>query len=212
MQGGKAVLSADGVYRYQLLRRWGRGASIVAFVMLNPSTADAHRDDATIRRCIAFAKRWGHDGLVVVNLFAYRATDPTKLDEAADPVGPDNDDHIRQACQGASRVVCAWGAHPKAAKRAPAVVQLLPRGIQCLGLTSSGHPRHPLYMANRTRPTHFHLGSEGSLTKEKIGSRGPARQPGGAQGTASAKGRRIARTPVPFAAVMGRATGTATSA
>ena len=54
-------------------RRWCEG-SLVAFVLLNPSTADEEGDDPTIRRCIGFAQRHGFGGLEAVNLYAYRAT------------------------------------------------------------------------------------------------------------------------------------------
>ncbi|TMF61888.1 MAG: DUF1643 domain-containing protein, partial [Chloroflexi bacterium] len=67
-----ATFSADRRYRYRLWRRWDGARPVVAFVMLNPSTADARRDDPTIRRCIGFAKSWGFGGVEVVNLFAYR--------------------------------------------------------------------------------------------------------------------------------------------
>ena len=88
---GAAVLSPCGAYRYLLTRRFGPGKKLATFVMLNPSTADAERDDATIRKCVGFARSWGCAGLQVVNLFAFRATDPTDLRMADDPVGPEND-------------------------------------------------------------------------------------------------------------------------
>ncbi len=76
-------------YRYTLSRTWDTltGVGTVVFVMLNPSTADEHVDDPTIRRCISFAKAAGFAGLYVVNLFAWRATKPADLWAADDPVG-----------------------------------------------------------------------------------------------------------------------------
>lgn len=151
----QAVISPDGTYRYQLLRRWQKGSSVVAFVMLNPSTADAEVDDPTIRRCIGFARAWGHDAMVVVNLFGYRATQPSELTGAGDPVGPDNDRHIKVATAQAERIICAWGAHPLASERLEAVRALLPAEVECLGLTASGQPRHPLYLPAAVRPHRF---------------------------------------------------------
>jgi hypothetical protein len=109
-QPGWADLSPCGTYRYLLGRRIGGGDRVGLWVMLNPSTADANEDDATIRRCIGFARREGCGLLEVVNLFAYRATDPAALRLADDPVGPANDHFISKAVERAALVVVAWGA------------------------------------------------------------------------------------------------------
>lgn len=152
-----AILSPDGVYRYRLWRIWDDDLAPCAFVMLNPSTADASQDDPTIRRCMGFAKRWGSGGIVVVNLFAVRATDPADLDRAPPDglVGPDNDVHLRATFRVVDMVVCAWGAIEASvcanAIRATTVrhvLNLIPREVEvcCLGRTKGGHPRHPLYL------------------------------------------------------------------
>lgn len=150
--GSSAVLSDDGVYRYELRRQWGApGDPRVCWVMLNPSTADASVDDPTIRRCIGFSNRWGYGSLVVVNLFALRATDPKELACTTDPVGAGNDAAILAAAYVSERVVVAWGAHGKFRNRAALVTQMLtgPQGgfsLHCLGTTKQGAPRHPLYI------------------------------------------------------------------
>jgi hypothetical protein len=152
-----AVLSANGRYRYQLWRDWRgqptAGALTVCWVMLNPSTADAQEDDATIRRCLGFTRRWGFGRLDVINLFAYRATDPKALTQAVDPIGPAWMGNTRTALSRADMVVCAWGAHSMATRRAPEVIPHLmqmtaERGapLYALGFTKDGQPRHPLYM------------------------------------------------------------------
>jgi len=120
--------------------------------MLNPSTADAHRDDPTIQRCIGFARRWGCGGLVVVNLFAYRATRPDALRRVDDPVGPRNDWHIRRAHAASSLTVASWGANAAAHDRSQRVVKMLQGEIACLGTTAAGAPRHPLYLRGSSRP------------------------------------------------------------
>lgn len=148
-----AVISDCSQYRYRLTRQWGDRSNPVAcvFIMLNPSTADAAKDDPTIRRCISFAKREGCNLLEVVNLFAWRATDPGELPSVGDPVGPDNDFYLRQPYDDKPKVVvAAWGACPFAKDRAEYVLWKLLAGIDvmCLGTTKAGHPRHPLYVKN----------------------------------------------------------------
>lgn len=147
-----ARISDCGKYRYRLTREWGDGESI-AFVMLNPSTADASIDDPTIRRCMSFARREGAMGIVVVNLFAFRATKPKKLETADNPYGPDNLDALGDALSS-GRVVCAWGAHQIAVNPGLALRQRAKRAgtpLWCLGRTREGHPRHPLYVPS-TQP------------------------------------------------------------
>ena len=85
-----ATISECGLYRYSLTRVWDDVLPMCIFVMLNPSTADADIDDPTIRRCINFAKREGCGSLMVVNLFAYRATSPADMKAAVDPIGSGN--------------------------------------------------------------------------------------------------------------------------
>ncbi|MEC9374624.1 MAG: DUF1643 domain-containing protein, partial [Planctomycetota bacterium] len=109
-----ALFDPTGRYRYRLTRRFPDAPAdgpAACFVMLNPSTADAERDDPTIRRCIGFARGWGCATLDVVNLFAFRATRPADLRAAEDPVGPCNQRHVRAAIRRADMVIFAWGDH-----------------------------------------------------------------------------------------------------
>ena len=92
-----AEFSPDRVYRYSLWRFWSKNGGYAAFISLNPSTADEHEDDPTIRRCIRYAKDWGYSGLIMLNLFAYRSTNPKRLYTIDDPIGPDNNFHLRSA-------------------------------------------------------------------------------------------------------------------
>ena len=118
--------------------------------MLNPSTGDAHRDDPTIRRCMGFARAWGCGILEVVNLFSWRATRQGELRTVSDPVGPENDRHLRAVAATADLVVCAWGGWGGSRERAAAVLNLLrqttPGPLWCLGVTRGGQPRHPLHV------------------------------------------------------------------
>jgi hypothetical protein len=148
-----AVISACGAYRYRLERLWDEEKDKVAFLMLNPSTADASQDDPTIRRCIGFAKSWGFGGLIVGNLFALRSTDPRALYDHPDPVGPDNNNHLRAIARCAETVICAWGTHGALHDRGRKVAELLDdRNLAALKLTANGHPGHPLYVAASTQP------------------------------------------------------------
>jgi len=149
-----AVISACGKYRYLLTRPVSRRPQAVTFILLNPSTADATRDDPTIRRCIGFAQRWGCGQLVVLNLFGVRATDPADLKRAADPVGPKDEAWFarvsrKKAHGGDWLVVCGWGVHGSHLGQDSTVLGWLAAfGVKpvALGTTRDGHPRHPLYM------------------------------------------------------------------
>lgn len=145
-----ADISPCGRYRYTLWRKWGPGGTCM-FVGLNPSTADATLDDPTIRRCINFARAWGYGGLMMTNLFAFRATLPSTMKARIDAVGPENDMVLRTACMNAAVVVAAWGAHGTHQGRDAAVRKMLPR-LHYLRLTKGGHPGHPLYLPASLRP------------------------------------------------------------
>jgi hypothetical protein len=105
-----ALISPNKIYRYTLRRVWDNTKPDLIWIMLNPSTADAEKDDATIRRCIGFSQRFEYGGLVVVNLFAWRSSKPVPQSHWSPPyIGPANDHHILQNCLNKT-VVCAWGA------------------------------------------------------------------------------------------------------
>lgn len=163
-----ARFSDCGRYRYTLRREWrpaggaipdpttGRFLRNAVFLMLNPSTADEFANDPTVERCERYAMSWGYGGLIVVNLFAYRSTDPRVLPDLVDPVGPENDSAILGAAiSGDGTVLCAWGNHGGLNGRALTVAEyLVYRGIRltCLGVNRTGHPVHPLYQPKDLRP------------------------------------------------------------
>lgn len=147
-----ATMSECGKFRYRLWRKWGEGSPLL-FIMLNPSTADAEVDDPTIRRCLKFAQAHAFGELEVVNLFAYRATDPQDLKRAGYPVGPDNDAYIEAAADAAA-VCVAWGSHAAGLERPDMVLQQLRAlGVkpQCLRITRGGYPQHPLMLPSSCR-------------------------------------------------------------
>jgi hypothetical protein len=131
---------------------WRSDRPPAVFIGLNPSTADALQDDPTVRRCIRFARDWGDGGLLMLNAFAYRATDPTVMRRAPDPVGPENDRYIGSLAPIGRIVVCCWGRHGDHLDRDTTMYRLvsaLPASY-CLGLTTNGQPKHPLYLARDT--------------------------------------------------------------
>jgi hypothetical protein len=150
-----AVLDETSKYRFQLTRRWGYGSRMCTFLLLNPSTADAMKDDPTIRRCIGFAQSWKCDALTVVNLFAWRATDPRKLLVVPNPEGWGNQWYIRRAAASASVFVCGWGSNGIARMECRRILDSIElfAPMMCLGTTKDGSPRHPLYVASGTEPT-----------------------------------------------------------
>lgn len=156
----KAAFSPDRNHRYALFRRWGHGPTL-CWVMLNPSTASAFTDDPTIRRCRSFSQRAGFGGLVVVNLFSLRSTDPMKLWRHKDPIGPLGDQFIQsQACTRTS-IIAAWGSHGARNGRGQRVADMLTDAgvaLYCLGTTANGQPKHPLYVKGDTQLVPYRVG------------------------------------------------------
>ena len=158
--------SPNRKYRYLLSRDLGfAGDGAIMFVMLNPSTADEHQDDPTIRRCISFGKRWGFSTLFVTNLSPLRATDPKRLIQAGpepDYVWDENIDNIVETALNCRMVVAAWGTHGHAENRAARVLEVLSplATIHCLGTTKAAEPLHPLYIPSTTRPQLYRHGGK----------------------------------------------------
>lgn len=124
--------------------------------MLNPSTADALKDDPTVRKCIAYAKRWGYGSLEVVNLMAYRATDPAELEKlnSLTAAGPLNGDYFVAACRAAQLIVCAWGSSlPSWWPKRSALSAFSGFRAYYLKLNKDGNPAHPLYLKGDLQPT-----------------------------------------------------------
>ena len=145
-----AIISDCGKYRYLLSRHGDLLAhqKHILFVMLNPSKADASINDPTITRCLGFTNAWGYKILNVINLYAYRATKPKELWNAKDPVGPLNDDYIRNALVSHADVVCAWGNNALENRVLEFAELAKESGARFwhLGLTTKGHPWHPLFV------------------------------------------------------------------
>lgn len=144
-----AVISDCKRYRYLLRRTWDHEKPRALFVMLNPSTADAEEDDATIRSLVRICTALKFGSFEVVNLFAWRATDPDDLAEVDDPIGDMNDAVIAAAIIRCDLHICAWGAFKFAQTRGEHLqtkIRATRPAMFCLGKTKSGAPKHPLYL------------------------------------------------------------------
>jgi hypothetical protein len=142
-------------WRYLLWRRWDENKPAANFLMLNPSTADELKLDPSCTRARRYAERWGYGGLIVTNLFGWRATDPDEMKAVRDPVGRGNDAAILRAARESALVVCAWGNHGAHRERGEGVVKALRLAkihLHCLKLNGSGHPAHPLYLPGTLEP------------------------------------------------------------
>lgn len=156
-----AAFSPCGRYRCALFRRWSEAGGRCLFILLNPSTADAVRDDPTVRRCMGYARAWGYGEAEVVNLFALRATRPADLKAHPEPEGAGNLAAILRAARRVGRggpIVCAWGAHGAHRGQDEKVTALLLKHgftLLCLRRTRDGHPAHVLRLPGGLRPVPF---------------------------------------------------------
>jgi len=151
-----AIFSRNKVYRFVLEREWDDSLPKVMIIGLNPSTADAKIDDPTIRKCIRMSSNWGYGGMVMVNLFAYRATDPKDLYKAPKPVGSRNTWYIRNCLNKVETVVCAWGNHGNYLNRDHRVLKWLPP-CKAININKTGIPAHPLYQKDNAPLINFNL-------------------------------------------------------
>jgi hypothetical protein len=129
--------------------------------MCNPSTANDVFNDPTIRRCIGFAKVWGYSGLVVTNLFAFRATNPKDLrvfaaKDLPSAIGIDNDAHLGIEARSAETIVCAWGNNGTLRGRDIQVIGMLSMyDLYCIRLSKDGNPVHPVREEYTRAPIKF---------------------------------------------------------
>lgn len=151
-----AIFDNSQKYRYLLWRSWNSDAPRITFIMLNPSTANEFENDPTIRRCINFAKHWGFGSLGVVNLFAYRATNPNEIYDVTEPVGEENDTYLLQELKQTELVILAWGTKGAYLNRDKEVLQLLSSfDLYAIDVSKEGHPKHPLYLRADSTPAKY---------------------------------------------------------
>lgn len=155
-----AIISPCGKFRYRLERDVQMDGLTFAYFGINPSTADAMRDDATVRKWIGFTKANGGRRFIVGNVSAFRATDVREL--AAALISPaqhrQNLDHIQRIITDADILVPCWGNRSKAPRHMhndfdTVLAMLLTSGkpVRHFGLTASNDPKHPLMLGYDTR-------------------------------------------------------------
>jgi len=140
-----AILSEDRKYRYVLSRIWDETKPKVMIIGLNPSTADETEDDPTIGRCISFSKSWGYGGVYMLNLFAFRATQPKDMFNTQNPIGLENNSYIEIYSKKVEKIVCAWGNHGIYKNRGNEIREKFDK-LFYLTLNQTGEPAHPLYL------------------------------------------------------------------
>jgi hypothetical protein len=151
-----ALFSEFREWRYSLWRIWNSEKPTIAFIGLNPSTADETQNDPTVRRCIGFAKAWDYGGMYMLNLFGLRSTDPKLLYEHDAPLGEQNIETIANVCEFVSKIVLCWGNHGAYLNQGRLLVRVL-RGLGygdklwAFGITKRQQPKHPLYLAKDTK-------------------------------------------------------------
>lgn len=151
-----AHFSDNRKYRYSLWRVWDPKKPMLCYCMLNPSTADENENDPTVERCQRRAQALGYGGMFVVNIFAYRSTDPAKLKKVSDPVGSYNDTKLIDVFKECKTIICGWGKHGSLHDRGRhvlAMIQVRARKTPyALKINKDGSPAHPLYIGYDVKP------------------------------------------------------------
>lgn len=154
-----AIISPCGLYRYRLERTVAMEGPVYAFFGINPSTADAREDDATVRKWIGFVKRWGGSRFIVGNVWPLRSTDVRQLAQATRwlHIGRENQAHILQIAAEADVLVPCWGDRAKVPRsmhnELDELLSLLSgtgKPVKHFGLTKGGDPKHPLMLGYDT--------------------------------------------------------------
>ena len=145
------IFSPDRKYRYVLTHRWDElmPERACMWIGLNPSTADEQQLDPTLRRIKGFCMAHDFNCFHMLNIFAFRSTDPKIMKQESDPTGQENDRWLTETADKCSLVVACWGAHGRHLGRSAEVISLLSnygKTLRCLGKTKDGFPAHPLYM------------------------------------------------------------------
>ena len=156
---GYAQFSEDERHRYLLTWDWStaevprsRGEERCTWIMMNPSTATERQLDPTLRRCARFSMDWGFGGMVILNAYAFRATNPKHCLEAHDRVGMHNDMIVSLWLEQSTRLIVAWGGKLERSRAYEMRKMVEGRNPMCLHVGADGQPTHPLYLPTDTEP------------------------------------------------------------
>jgi hypothetical protein len=158
---GNAIFSEDKKYRYLLTREWDKGDNPIAFLMCNPSIADENILDPTVRKCLEWSILWGYNKLIIINFFAYKATDVKQIYKIKDPVGSKNDYYIKltfEWCKAniGSKIIVAAGTNGLYLNRYFTIRNLakdIGVDLYYMRLTPKSQvPEHPLYLPKALIP------------------------------------------------------------
>lgn len=141
----QAIFSKCNKYRYSLSRIWDTEKESCLFIGLNPSTADAVKDDPTLRKLIAYARSWGFGGFELCNLFAIRSSHPEIISKCEDPIGQLNTSYLHAAIASNHRHILIWGNWGEQHTSIENLLELIQDPL-CLGHNLNGSPKHPLYL------------------------------------------------------------------
>jgi hypothetical protein len=157
-----AEFSEDGIYRYILSRDWDNTQPVAMCIGLNPSNADAEKDDPTIRILIKNLSHLGFGGLRMLNLYALVSSKPKKLFEVPDAIGL-NDAWLKTTAFNCQVVIFCWGSFKGTEWRVKKVSEMFPFA-KCFGFNKDGTPMHPMaLMYSGTKPADVKLISYSKL-------------------------------------------------
>jgi len=150
----KSRAQVEEPYRYSLWRLWDETLPQILFIGLNPSTANATKDDRTVSRCVNLAKQWGYGGISIGNLFAYQSENPEEMMNHSEPIGPENDKWLKRLADDSDLIVAMWGDGGLHMNRAETVLRMFP-DLYCIATTQAGQPRHPRGALTPSKPIRF---------------------------------------------------------
>ena len=152
-----AIFSDDKKHRFALWREWNHKLPSLAWIGLNPSTANEKEDDQTIRRAKVFCAEAGFGSLFMVNLFSYCETESKKLENhrVDELVVSATDFWLNHCVRSCNSMVAGWGDTGSLYGRSKEIAQRYAGRLLCLGTTNKGEPKHPLYIKATTKFTPY---------------------------------------------------------